>query len=158
MPARSARRVVLHPLTIYRTDLSYNPNPLLVVWAGPIFGVLLPLALWGVATVLHLPGAFVLRFFAGLCLVANGTYIAGGSFDGIGDCGEMLRHSSVRWHLWLFGAVTVPTGFGLWHRQGTHFGLVQGGEAGGRVSPGVAYASAVVFLVLLALAFVVGGG
>src|ERR1700694_3950238 len=58
-------RVVLHPLTISRTDVSQNPNPLAVVWAGPVFGVLLPLVFWGTAAVLRLPGAFVLRFFAG---------------------------------------------------------------------------------------------
>lgn len=34
--------VVLHPLTISRTDVSINPRPLLVVWAGPLLGVLLP--------------------------------------------------------------------------------------------------------------------
>lgn len=40
-------RVVLHPLTISRTDLARNPHPLLVVWAGPVFGCLLPLDAWG---------------------------------------------------------------------------------------------------------------
>jgi hypothetical protein len=30
--------------TISRTDLSFNPHPLLVVWAGPVLGVLLPMA------------------------------------------------------------------------------------------------------------------
>ena len=127
--------VVLHPLTISRTDLAYNPSPLLVVWAGPVFGVLLPLTLWGAATCLRLPGAFVLRFFAGYCLIANGAYIAGGSFDRIGDCGEMLRHGSAPWYLWLFGAATVPASFCLWHRQGVRFGL---GNAGVQVSAGVA--------------------
>ena len=38
-------KVVLDPLTISRTDVLPNPNPLLVVWAGPIVGVLLPLGL-----------------------------------------------------------------------------------------------------------------
>ncbi|MCY2994781.1 MAG: hypothetical protein NTY19_44005, partial [Planctomycetota bacterium] len=38
-------RVVLHPLTISRTDLSVNPHPLFVAWAGPVAGVLLPLVL-----------------------------------------------------------------------------------------------------------------
>jgi hypothetical protein len=147
-------RVVLHPLTISRTDLADNPRPLLVVWAGPAFGVLLPLAVWGAAAGWRLPGAFVLRFFAGFCLVANGSYIAGGSFDGIGDCGEMLRHGSSLWQLWLFGAVTVPAGLWLWHRQGPHFGL---GASGGRVSAAVAWASFAVCLALLALGFAVGG-
>src|SRR5262245_57017457 len=72
-------RVVLHPLTISRTDLADNPHPLLVVWAGPVLGALLPLLLW--AAVARLPGAFLVRFFAGFCLVANGVYIGCGSFD-----------------------------------------------------------------------------
>ncbi len=147
-------RVVLHPLTISRTDLAHNPSPLLVVWAGPIFGVLLPLALWGIAAALRLAGAFVLRFFAGFCLIANGAYIALGSVDRIGDCGEMLRHGSALWQLWLFGATTVPAGFWLWHRLGRHFGL---GSAGDRISAGVAYTSLAVCLGLLALALAVGG-
>src|SRR3954452_19977310 len=67
----TVERVVLHPLTISRTDLAHNPSPLLVVWAGPAFGVLLPFALWLVAAAVRFRGASVLRFFAGFCLVAN---------------------------------------------------------------------------------------
>src|SRR5437763_14177824 len=59
-------RVVLHPLTLSRTDLAENPRPLAVVWAGPVIGVLLPLLFWATAAGLRLPGAFVPRFFAGL--------------------------------------------------------------------------------------------
>jgi hypothetical protein len=147
-------KVVLHPLTISRTDLAENPRPLPVAWAGPALGVLLPLALWGAAAALRLPGAFVLRFFAGFCLVANGAYIAGGSFDRVGACGEMLRHGSALWQLWLFGALTVPSGLWLWHRQGPHFGF---GPAGGRVSTVAAYASLAACVGLLTLALVVGG-
>jgi hypothetical protein len=147
-------RVVLHPLTISRTDLDANPCPLFVVWSGPVLGILLPLALWMAAAGLRLPGAFVLRFFAGFCLIANGAYIAGGSFDRIGDSGEMLRHGSALWQLWLFGVLTAPAGFWLWHRQGPHFGL---GPSHGRVDLGVAYGSLAVCLGLLVLAFAVGG-
>jgi hypothetical protein len=145
-------RVVLHPLTISRTDLAHNPHPLVVVWAGPVLGVLLPLLLWAVA--LRMPGAFVLRFFAGFCLIANGAYIAGGSFDAIGDCGEMLRHGSPLWTLWLFGAMTVPPGLALWHRQGPHFGL---GPAPRAIRPAVAWGCLAVFVVLLVLGFLVDG-
>jgi len=129
-------KVVWHPLTISRTDLDYNPHPLLVVWAGPVIGSLVPLVLWGVAAGLRIGVAFVFRFFAGFCLIANGAYIAFGSFDGIGDCGQMRRHGSPIWSLWLFGGVTIPAGLWLWHRQGQHFGL---GPAQGNVNPNVAY-------------------
>jgi hypothetical protein len=95
-----------------------------------------------------------LRFFAGFCLLANGLYIAIGSFDRIGDCGEMLRHGSSMWHLWLFGVVTAPLGLWLWHRQGPHFGL---GPAQGKVNRGVTYATLGVCVGLLILGFIVGG-
>src|SRR6202035_355657 len=97
-------RVVLHPFTISRTDLAQNPSPLAVVWAGPAIGTLLPLAAWLVAAIARMPGAFVLRFFAGFCLLANGLYIGVGSFSGVGDCGEMLRHGAAIWQLWFFSA------------------------------------------------------
>ncbi len=147
-------RVVLYPLTISRTDLAENPRPLAVVWSGPLFGVLCPLALWGLAAGARLPGAFVLRFFAGFCLIANGAYIACGSFDGIGDCGEMLRHGSRMWQLWLFGALTVPAGLGLWHRQGKHFGL---GPAPEKVSTGFAYGCLAACVLLAGLGLALGG-
>src|SRR5437762_5721447 len=78
-------RVVLHPLTISRTDLAVNPHPLAGAWAGPVGGVLLPLLAWAVAACLRTPAAFMVRFFAGFCLIANGAYIGAGSFDGVGD-------------------------------------------------------------------------
>src|SRR4051812_44607720 len=108
-------RVVLHPLTISRTDLAENPHPLAVVWAGPVVGVVLPLLFWSATAAARVPWAFVLRFFAGFCLLANGLYIGVGSFDAVGDCGEMLRHGSESWQLWLFGAATAPVGLWLWH-------------------------------------------
>jgi hypothetical protein len=147
-------QVVLYPLTISRTDVDDNRYPLFVVWAGPVFGVLAPLALWLIAVGVRMPGGFVLRFFAGFCLIANGAYIAVGSLDGVGDCGVMLRHGSAPWQLWLFGIVTVPAGLWLCHGQGRHFGL---GPAAERVSGGVAYGTLIVCLGLIAVAFAVGG-
>lgn len=147
-------RLVLHPLTISRTDLSVNPRPLLVVWAGPMVGVLLPLAFWGAVSATNLSGRFVARFFAGFCLLANGAYIGGGSFDGVGDCGEMLRHGSPRWLLWLFGLVCLPAGLWLWHGLGPHFGM---GTKHGEVQVGVAWACLVACGLLLILGFAAGG-
>jgi hypothetical protein len=147
-------RVVFHPLMISRTVPADNPHPLTEVWAGPLLGVILPVLGWLAAVVLRLPGAYLLRFFAGFCLIANGAYIGAGSFDRVGDCEVMLRHGSPVWLLWLFGAVTVPAGLGLWHRLGPHFGL---GSARGQVSRRAAYTS-LAGLVMLALLGVACGG
>jgi hypothetical protein len=151
----TVQRVVLHPLTISRTDLTENPSPLIVVWAGPILGALLPILLWLTAATTKMPGSFVLRFFAGFCLIANGLYISLGSFGHIGDCGEMLRHGSAFWQLWLFGLVTVPPGVWLWHGQGTEFGLRKAAKP---VSATVAYAVLTICCLTLAVEFVFGGG
>ncbi len=147
-------RVVLHPLTISRTDLSHNPGPLLVVWAGPVVGVVAPLALWLLAAWRGMPGAFVLRFFAGFCLLANGLYIGVGSFAAVGDCGDMLRHGSPLWHLWLFGLLTAPAGLWLWHGEGRHFGI---GPKAREVRPAVAWATLAACAALVALGLAVGG-
>jgi hypothetical protein len=100
-------RVVLHPLTISRTDLADNPHPLIVAWGGPVFGVVAPLVLWGVRVAIFKFGSmdfgFLLRFFAGFCLLANGLYIGVGSWGHIGDCGELLHHGAQPWQLWIFG-------------------------------------------------------
>ncbi len=142
----TVKQVVLHPLTISQTDVSPNPAPLIVVWAGPIIGALLPLAIWLALMAAKMPGSFVLRFFAGACLVTNGLYISLGSFGRVGDCGEMLRHGSELWHLWLFGLVTVPAGVWLWHGQGAQFGLATSARP---VSPVVAWMVLGIVLVIV---------
>ncbi len=147
-------RVVLHPLTISRTDVSPNPDPLLVVWMGPLIGVLLPVLVWTIAAWRKWHSAFVLRFFAGFCLVANGLYIAVGSFWSIGDCGVMLRHGTALWHLWLFGVITVPAGFALWNLQGKYFGL---GPDARPVSLRIAWGTFAVAALLLVMGLCVGG-
>jgi hypothetical protein len=147
-------RVVLYPLTISRTDLIDNPSPLIVVWAGPIMGVVVPMLICLIATSARLRNAFVARFFAGFCLVANGLYIGVGSFGHVGDCGDMLRHGSPTWQLWLFGIVTVPVGLWLWHGQGSNFGL---GQARGHVSRTAAYGSLAASVALLLAGFIFGG-
>lgn len=132
-------RVVLHPLAISRTDLSVNPNPAIVAWAGAIVGVLLPILTLAVFRVARLPGVFLMRFFAGFCLVANGVYLGIGSFDRVGDAGDLLRHGTPIGCLWLFGVLTAPVGLYLWHGLGPDFGL---GSAHGNVEHGTAYVSA----------------
>lgn len=113
------QRVVLYPLSISRTDVEPNPNPLLVVWAGPIVGCVVPIVLS-----LLLPRQLELvkaigSFFAGFCLIANGAYISFGAIDQVGDCKEMLQHGSPLAVLVLFGIVATIAGFTFWHRIGS---------------------------------------
>lgn len=147
-------QVVLHPLKLSRTDLSVNPHPLAVVWAGPMIGVIIPLLLWGIARLLRLSGAFVLRFFAGFCLIANGCYIGIGSFGRVGDCRVMLGHGSAAWQLWLFGLICIPLGLWLMNGLGKSFGL---GPAGGSVSRPVMIITAIATAGLIALGLMMGG-
>lgn len=143
-------RVVLHPLTISRTDVFPNPQPLIVVWAGPLVGVIAPVTGWLIAEWRKWPAAFCLRFFAGFCLVANGVYIGIGSFSQIGDCREMLQHGAALWQLWLFGLVAVPSGFAMWNGQGKHFGL---GRDAKPIPTRLAYAMCAIALLLATIGF-----
>lgn len=115
--------VALHPLGLSRTDVAENSSPLLVVWSGPLFGVLAPLILWILVRKALPDFAFLFRFFAGFCFVSNGLYLGLGSFEQIGDCGELLLRGAALWQLWIFAALTVPAGLWLWHGQGGYFGI-----------------------------------
>jgi hypothetical protein len=101
-----------------------------------MLGVCLPVALWLIFKWASWPFAYLARFFAGFCLIANGAYIGIGWLDRVGDTGEMLKNETPLWCLWLFGAVTLPSGLLLWHRLGPSFGL---GENGDGVEPRAAY-------------------
>ena len=67
-------RVVLHPATISFTQLAANPHPLLVAWTGPIVGAALPVLISFAARASHWRGWYLIQFFAGFCLIANGAY------------------------------------------------------------------------------------
>jgi hypothetical protein len=148
-------RVVLHPLTISRTDLGRNPRPLLVVWAGPVIGVLLPLVAWGISAWRWRSVSFLFRFFAGFCLIANGVYIGFGSWERIGDCGDLLKHGAAIWQLWLFGLIATPAGLLLWNGQGRQFGI---GKSAEQIRPAVAYSMLSVCLLLLLFGLAHGDG
>jgi hypothetical protein len=112
------------------TDSSHDRHPLLVVWGGPLVGVILPLGALAVTRLIRSEWTSLLRFFAGFCPKANGVYLGGGSFDGVGDAGDLLRDLAPRWTLLAFGLICVPAGLALWHGLGPRFGL---GSARGRV-------------------------
>lgn len=142
------QRVVLHPLAISRTDLAENPHPLFVTWAGPVVGCFGPLLAWALAAYLRWPGSFVLRFFAGFCLVANGAYLAGGSLNAVGDAGDLLRHGASVWQLWAFGLLSIPAGFAVWNGQGADFGI---GKSARPVSLWLSYACLAALVALIAV-------
>lgn len=119
----TVQRVIFHPLRFTETVVDPNPRPLLVVWAGPIVGVVLPLVVWMVMQIARAPGRDVARFCAGFCLLANGAYIGAGSFDRIADAGTMMFYGSPAWTLWLFGVATAPAGLAMWHRLGAAFDI-----------------------------------
>ena len=131
--------VVLRPTTLSYTRLSENPQPLLVAWMGPIVGVALPLAALVLARIIGLRSRYLFQFFAGFSLVGHGAYLGIGSIERVGDAGDMLRHGTPVLLLWLFGAITIPSGLWLWHGLGMHFGM---GEARGRVDSRHAYVMA----------------
>ncbi len=118
----TVKRVVLNPLTISRTDVAPNPAPGFVVWMGPLLGCVLPMLAMAFARLVPKEVKDVrllTMFFAGFCLMGNGAYIAIGAFDGVGDCGVMLKNGSPFWTLLVFGVSAMVIGLMLWHRLGS---------------------------------------
>lgn len=115
--------VELKPWTISRTDVEPNPRPLIERWSGPIVGSVLPVLGWLGAAGAGRSWAYLLRFFAGFCLIANGAYLGVGAFWPVGDAADILRIEPARWPLVVFGIAAVASGLALWHRLGAAFGL-----------------------------------
>lgn len=124
----SVRKLVLHPLSISRTDIAPNPFPAIVVWLGPILGCLAPVAIWSLIPKDSDLGNRLATFFVGFCFIANGAYIALGSVEGIGDCFVMLQTGSPQWFLILFGASATLIGIAFWHRLGSIVAFVKNPE------------------------------
>ena len=122
-------RIVLNPLTISRTDLSFNPYPQLTVWAGPLVGAGLPLLLWQIVVSVGRPRLSALaQFFCGFSLVANGAYLAFGASDGVGDCGVMRQCGTPVGLLMGVGALLLAGGFVVWHHLGSPLAFLKHAE------------------------------
>jgi hypothetical protein len=117
------RLVVLHPLEISRTDVSPNPHPQFVAWGGPVWGSVIPVAIYGAVRWRTWSRAWLARFFAGFCLIANGGYLLGGCLFPVGDAEVLLSNGAPRMSLATFGVVALASGFALWNGIGRHFGL-----------------------------------
>ena len=139
-------KVVLHPLTFSRTESVGSANQLAVVWNGPAAGVDLPLLILVFAYAFRWKWIYLVQFFAGFCLIANGAYLACGSFARVGDAGDLIRLGAPKWCLWLFGLIAVPLGLYLWNGLGPSFGR---GEAKGKVDWRAAIGSAAVLAVVV---------
>lgn len=146
MTGGTVTQVVLHPAAISRTNVFPNPSPGMVAWTGPLGGVLIPIAMWALFLWLAKGVAFLLRFFAGFCLLANGAYLGFGVIDGVGDAGDLLRAGSAAWQLVLFGVLTMPLGLWMWHGLGSRFGW---GANARSVSPTIALGSAMALGILI---------
>jgi len=119
-------QLVLHPLKISHTVPGENPHPLVVAIGGPIWGMLLPLLLWATVSLALPSRAYLARFFAGFCLVANGAYLAGDAWLQGGDGRQLVLHGLPPWSLPLAGLPAVAAGLALWNGLGVRFGLGQG--------------------------------
>lgn len=124
--------VVLHPLAISQTILGDNPSPLIVSWAGPLVGSVLPLMIWLLLLKIRLPLAAYARFFAGFCLVANGAYLGIGAWSGEGDAGDLMVVGAALWQLVAFGVVCWAMGLWLWHGLAPAMGMSRDNHPGWR--------------------------
>ncbi|MGD8452292.1 MAG: hypothetical protein PVJ57_10780 [Phycisphaerae bacterium] len=111
-------RVIVPWVGFSRTDLAENPHPHFVAWGGAVWGCLIPLGLLAVAAALRFRRVAWVQFFAGFCLVANGTYLATGSAIDAGDCDDLMRCGTPRWLLVAVGTPLAASGLYLWHRLG----------------------------------------
>ncbi len=139
-------RLIWHPLVFSRTDVSPNASPLVVVWAGPIVGCLLPILLERLVAFTLPTTLYIARLFAGFCLIANGAYLGIGAFSRVGDAGEMLRLGTPIWVLIVFGVLATGLGLWFWHRASFRLGF---GSAPAAAIPWIHVAYAVAAGVLL---------
>ncbi len=117
--------VAWHPTVFSHTDVHPNPSPKLVVWAGPVVGVVIPLLILLIHRWIDKATMYLAVFFAGFCLLANGLYIGIGWVDQIGDTAVMQQHGTPVSVMITFGLLCTPAGLYLWHRVSCKVGLAK---------------------------------
>lgn len=93
---------------------------------------------------------YLLAWFTGFCLIANGAYLLGGGIlaGGADDGGVILHNGGFRWQLIGFGAVAMAVGLYLWNGLGPYFGL---GSSCGRVDRIATVGITVAWLILVCI-------
>lgn len=99
-----------------QTLVQLNPHELLVAAGGPVWGILIPLAATGVFRLMKVGVPDWLKFFAGFCLIANGTYIGVGWTMRAGDAHDLSRLGASKWLLTSIGAIALVGGLMIWHQ------------------------------------------
>lgn len=91
------------PYSIHAPD----PNPLITLWAGPLFGVVAPLV---IAMFIRRPSVRLVAYF---CTIANGTYLAVGWITGDRFLDPTMMLDKGTHPLWLafFCIITIPIGY-----------------------------------------------
>jgi hypothetical protein len=103
--------LVWHYGVISETLREQSRWPIVDVWAGPIFGVLIPLfVVWG--NPYHKIRPILLRF-AALCALGNGLYIGLGWLEPGGDAWTLLGLGCPLWALTSFGFLALTLGIWL---------------------------------------------
>ncbi|MDB4731902.1 M50 family metallopeptidase [bacterium] len=143
----------LHPLHISHTLISPNPQPVIVIWAGPIVGVLLPLVLYLVCCKFFQNMVHLLRFFAGFCLIANGAYLGSIAIEAVGDARDFLVENVPIYFPLTFAIITVPSGFLLWNNQGAIFGIGKNGRTISLQESGIAVSMLITWIGIASFCF-----
>lgn len=126
--------VELPPRGLGHTLVSPNPHPQFVAWGGACWGSVLSMTPMLFTRRRALVQWFA-RFFAGMCLIANGVYVGLGGFfgdrNGADDAHELLRQGAPVWQLVVFGALAMAAGLAVWHRLGPRIGLSRAADEAG---------------------------
>lgn len=103
----------LRPWRMAYSLFAPDPLPLLTLWSGPIFGVVLP----------FLPAVMFksrrIWFVANFCLLANGSYLAIGWFAGdpLSDSPQLLAAGTPRFVLAVIAIAMIVSGYPLFRRS-----------------------------------------
>ena len=98
---------MLWPWGLPYSFFSPDPHPLVTLWAGPILGVAIPLA---IAAAMRHPTAW---FIANFCLVANGAYLTFAWFAGDPwlDTPRLLSEGASPLMVALYCVLTISCGY-----------------------------------------------